>query len=425
MLLVCFPASAIFAQVLSVSPSQLNFTYRYGGANMPAPQTLSVTSTDPANDPVGFSAQVGSGCFNATTGLSFVFIDVPPPFGIATPTSLRLAVGGTPAAIAVAVKPVSPSTTPLPPGVYSCSVVVAAFTPNPNNILTVNVSLTVTPARWQCSAPVSAVSSGGFSSPVAPLSLISLMAENVTTQTTVVSDGYPAVLPTFLGGVSAMVNDGSGNAIPLPLIAVTPGQVNAILPPGSASGDVVLTNGAATFCGSIQVQPVSPSLFTVDQSGDGLPAAQVVITHADGSQTFSPVAQYSSTPVSNGKTTSNWVPVPIDLGSSTDVAVLELFGTGIRGVNAYIGQNGFKTLNDVVTVGSGWTVLYAGSQSRAQGTGEIGSFYGLDQVNVVLPHSLVGSGMVSLAVNAVNYCASCASTPWQMATSNTVQIDIQ
>ena len=292
MLLLCFPASALFAQILSVSTNQLNFTYRYGGANMPSPQTVSVTSTDPANDPVGFSAQVGSGCVNATTGSSFVFIDVPPPFGIATPTSLRLAVGGTPGRIAVAVKPVSPVATALPPGVYSCPIVFTAFTPNPNNILTVNVTLTVTPARWQCSAPVTAVSSGSFNSPVAPGALISLMAEKIATKTTVVSDEYPAALPTFLAGVSAMVTDSSGNPIPVPLIAVTPGQINAILPPESASGDLVLTNGAATFCGSIQVQPVSPSLFTVDQSGDGLPAAQVVIIHADGRQTFSPVAQY-------------------------------------------------------------------------------------------------------------------------------------
>ena len=119
------------------------------------------------------------------------------------------------------------------------------------------------------------------------------------------------------------------------------------------------------------------------------------------------------------------MPVPINLGSNTDVAVLELFGTGIRGVNAYMGQNGYKTIDDVVTVGTGWKVLYAGSQSGGQGTGEIGSFYGLDQINVVLPHSLAGSGMISLTVKAVSYCASCASAPWQMAASNTVQITIQ
>jgi uncharacterized protein (TIGR03437 family) len=148
----------------------------------------------------------------------------------------------------------------------------------------------------------------------------------------------------------------------------------------------------------------------VDQSGDGLPAAQVVITHADGSQTFSPVAQYSSTPVTNGKTMSNWVPVPIDLGSSTDVASWNCSAPAF----AVSTPTSAKT-----------TVLYAGSQSRAQGTGEIGSFYGLDQINVVLPHSLAGSGMVSLTVKAVSYCATCASTPWQTATSNTVQIDIQ
>jgi hypothetical protein len=251
------------------------------------------------------------------------------------------------------------------------------------------------------------------------------MAENIVPTALVASDEYPAVLPTFLGGVSATVTDGSGNARPIPLIAVTPGQVNAILPAGSASGDIVLTNGKVTFCGAVQVNAVSPSLFTADQSGIGLPAAQVVIAHADGSQTFMPVAQYSNTPAWNGRAVSNWLPVPIDIGSSSDVAVLELFGTGIRGVNSYIGLNGFKTISDVVTVGQGWTVLYAGAQGGREGAGEIGSFYGLDQVNVVLPHSLAGSGMISLAVSTVSYCASCGFGPWQMLASNAVQIDIQ
>ncbi len=187
----------------------------------------------------------------------------------------------------------------------------------------------------------------------------------------------------------------------------------------------MVTNGATTFCGTVQVNAVAPSIFTLDQSGTGLPAAQVVITHADGSQTFMPVAQYSNTPAWNGVAFSNWVATPINLGSSSDIAVLELFGTGIRNASSYIGLNGFKTINDVVTVGHGWTLLYAGAQGGREGAGENGSFYGLDQVNVVLPRSLAGSGTISFSVNTAGYCDSCRPAIWQVVSSNVVQIEIQ
>src|ERR1039458_274219 len=76
----------------------------------------------------------------------------------------------------------------------------------------------------------------------------------------------------------------------------------------------------------------------------------------------------------------NSTPIPINLGSSTDIVVLELFGTGVRGVNSYIGGGSpFATLGNVVSVGNGWTVLYAGPQ----GAGASGSFYGMDQIKAV------------------------------------------
>ena len=121
----------------------------------------------------------------------------------------------------------------------------------------------------------------------------------------------------------------------------------------------------------------------------------------------------------------NSTPIPINLGSSTDIVVLELFGTGVRGVNSYIGGGSpFATLGNVVSVGNGWTVLYAGPQ----GAGASGSFYGMDQINVVLPHSLAGSGMTSVNVSVVSYCAGCGVStgfPWELLSANTLQIYIQ
>src|SRR5580698_4978114 len=87
--------------------------------------------------------------------------------------------------------------------------------------------------------------------------------------------------------------------------------------------------------GSIALGTVSPSLFTADQSGGWLAAAQVIIAHSDGTQTFMPsVATCTNDLIYNGMTWSGCVPIPINLGSATDQVVLELFGTGIRGFSS-------------------------------------------------------------------------------------------
>ena len=54
-------------------------------------------------------------------------------------------------------------------------------------------------------------------------------------------------------------------------------------------------------------------------------------------------------------------------------------------------------------------VLYAGPQ----GAGAPGAYYGLDQVNVLVPRSLSGAGIVNLVLTAAGFEA------------NTVTIDIQ
>ena len=76
------------------------------------------------------------------------------------------------------------------------------------------------------------------------------------------------------------------------------------------------------------------------------------------------------------------VGAPIDLSVEGDVVVLQLFGTGLRGR---------QNLSDVrVTIGGvDCSVLYAGPQNQ---------FPGLDQLNVQLPASLRGAGVVDVVV---------------------------
>jgi len=64
---------------------------------------------------------------------------------------------------------------------------------------------------------------------VAPGSIVSMFAANIATGT-FFAENLP--LPTSLGGVSATISDSTTNTLPIQLIAVTPLQVNAVLPSG-------------------------------------------------------------------------------------------------------------------------------------------------------------------------------------------------
>ena len=109
----------------------------------------------------------------------------------------------------------------------------------------------------------------------------------------------------------------------------------------------------------------------MNQNGAGLAAAEIQRV-AGQVQTFEPTAQFTG---------GSWVAIPIDWKNQTDDLYLILYGTGIRNVSALtnvslkIGNTTFTTL----------PALYAGSQNF---------FVGVDQVNVLLPRTLVGSGLV-------------------------------
>ena len=236
---------------------------------------------------------------------------------------------------------------------------------------------------------VTSVSAAGYGATVAPSSIVSLFAANIATQVSVATNPPPAPLPTSLGGVSATITGISGNAAPISLIAVTPGQIDAVLPAGLQAGPAVVnltTSSGAQITGDATLAAAAPSLFSANQTGKGTAAAQVVIGHADGSQTLIPAIATC--------TSSGCTPIPIDLGSSTDQAYLVLFGTGIRGASAVTAMVGNTPCQ----------VAFAGPQ---------GTYFGLDQVDVELPQSLAGSGTVNVMITAAGQ------------TANTVTVDIQ
>jgi uncharacterized protein (TIGR03437 family) len=187
-------------------------------------------------------------------------------------------------------------------------------------------------------------------------------------------------LPFTLGNTMVGVRDSAGIERPAPLFFVSPNQINYQVPPGTTNGRasvIVYHNGAVVGREDLEIVPISPGVFTANMRGDGLAAAVVLRVRADGSSSYEPVARFDAQEY-------KFVPVPIDLGGAADRVYLILFGTGLRnGRGPHEITAGYNELN--------WPVLYAGVQ---------GMFVGLDQINLLIPRSLAGSGEVNIQIRA-------------------------
>ncbi|HYE72841.1 MAG TPA: hypothetical protein VEF04_05900, partial [Blastocatellia bacterium] len=209
---------------------------------------------------------------------------------------------------------------------------------------------------------------------VAPDSLVSAFGSGMAT-VTVPATSTP--LPTTLGGVTVTVRDGRGVERLAPLYYVSPTQINFAIPSDSAAGFgaiIVTSNGQVVNSGPVRILPTAPGIFSADSTGSGLAAALVQRIIGENS-TFEPVVQYNSS-------NQTFSPIPIDLGSETELVYLNLFGTGIRHRSALTAVT--ATVGGV-SVG----VSYAGAQ---------GQYEGLDQLNLLLPKSLRGRGDVDVIV---------------------------
>jgi uncharacterized protein (TIGR03437 family) len=103
--------------------------------------------------------------------------------------------------------------------------------------------------------------------------LLSIFGQNLGTT----AQAAATPLPTTLGGTCVTLN-----SIPLPLFLVSPGQINAQIPPNFTAGTYPLVvhsiaNLAASASQNITVSKYAPAVF-VDGSGNAL------LYHADGTQ---------------------------------------------------------------------------------------------------------------------------------------------
>jgi len=212
-------------------------------------------------------------------------------------------------------------------------------------------------AIWPTPALANVSLAGYGLGPLAPGSVAAAIGSNLAAQTAQAT----GVLPTVLGGAAVSVTDSAGLARAAQLYYVSPGQVNYVIPPGSATGLAsisISSNGRVTATGQIEIAQVAPSLFTVN--ADNLAAMNVIRVSQSGAQTFESIYQTDQ----NGNVTA----LPIDFGSATDTVYVALYGTGIHNFQGTVSAT---TYNAPVT--------YAGPQ---------GTYTGLDQVNIQLPRTL-------------------------------------
>lgn len=186
-------------------------------------------------------------------------------------------------------------------------------------------------------------------------------------------------LPTELGGTKVKVRDNLGVERDAGLFAVSKGQVNFLMPAGTAVGlatVTVLRDNAPVGSGNVPIDTIAPSLFAANMNGAGVAAAVVMRIKANGEQSFEPVIQFD-------QTQARFVATPIDLGAETDQLFLIFFGTSIRANTSLA--------NATCQIGGTNTeVLYAGISP---------GFSGLDQVNVRLPRTLAGRGSVNVVLS--------------------------
>jgi uncharacterized protein (TIGR03437 family) len=196
-------------------------------------------------------------------------------------------------------------------------------------------------------------------------------------------------LPTTFGGTSVTIVDSAGRTFAAPLMAVTASQVNFVVPSGVGAGpaQISVTNAGITETSNVPISPVAPALFTAGNAG--LVAATAIRAPAGGGAAVTTVT-YST--AANGAV----VPTPVNLGAAGDQVVLSLFGTGIQAAGV-----------------AGVTVTVGGVNAQVQFVGPQGATPGLDQVNVLLPASLVGKGNVPVQLTAAGVAAPTASVTIQ------------
>jgi uncharacterized protein (TIGR03437 family) len=226
---------------------------------------------------------------------------------------------------------------------------------------------------------------------VAGTTLLTAFGSNLTTftETATSAQGQPQ-----LGGVRLSVQTGSGNGLPFDLFFASPSQINFRTQLGNITGEVaVVVTSVATnrtiAVGTMELDPISPSLFTANATGSGVAAAVALRVKGDGTQQFEPAIRFDS---GQGR----FVAVPLDLGAEDDQLFLVLYGLGINSRTSFLNVTSSLPFTRCQIGGVEAPVTFTG--------GALG--FGIDQVNVRLPRELIGRGEVDVVLTVAGKAAN-------------------
>jgi uncharacterized protein (TIGR03437 family) len=210
--------------------------------------------------------------------------------------------------------------------------------------------------------------------------------------TTIAANTLP--LPTEIARTTVNVKDSTGTERLAQLLYVSPTQVNYLIPAGTALGAATVTiasGDGSVSSGVVLIKPVAPSLFAANGNGQGVAAALALRVKADGSRGYEEVVQFDAAQ-------NRFIARPLELGPESDQVYLVLFGTGIRSRTSLSAV--------VATIGGTYaSVSFAGMQP---------DFEGLDQVNVLVPRSLVGRGEIEVLLTVEAQMAN-REDPYQVS----------
>jgi uncharacterized protein (TIGR03437 family) len=186
----------------------------------------------------------------------------------------------------------------------------------------------------------------------------------------------PTKLPDTADGSSVEVIDSDGVGRPAGIHAVSPRRVRFQIPSGSALEDatVKVKKGASEAGhGETFITRVTPGLFAANGNGQGVAFGEAI---RNGASTTEPISMPSG---------GGHIHVPINLGLPADRVVLRLFATGIR--HSLSASAKIKNENAPVI-----------SFGARPNPGIDPQFVGMDQIEMVIPRSLIGKGIVEVIV---------------------------
>jgi uncharacterized protein (TIGR03437 family) len=204
------------------------------------------------------------------------------------------------------------------------------------------------------------VSSASYVAPIAPDSLASIFGSNLSRATASAALDSNGQLPLELASTRVDVN-----GTPASLIYVSPGQINFVVPAGVGVGVTTVTvrstDTTATLSTTVQITATAPAIFSSNASGSGPGAILNAVTFAS--------APFLVETPENG----------------ADVRTrLAVYGTGLRAAKNLAARAIDSNGNSFDL-----TVEFAGAAP---------GFFGLDQLNFIVPAGLDGAGNVSLFI---------------------------